>query len=90
MLTNPAFAKVLDTSEFDDMRTGFRLALFNERGVYGFTHGNEELKIAKSYRDYAARYDAAKFTSIATTLRSLAESYERDAERGEQEESISV
>lgn len=81
MLTNPAVAKVLDTSEFDDMRTGFRLALFNERGVYGFTHGNEELEIAKNYRDYAAKYDAAKFTLIAATLRSIAESYERDAER---------
>jgi hypothetical protein len=81
MITNPATAKVLDTSEFDDMRTGFRLALFNERGTYGFTHGNEELQIAQKYSDYAAKYDAAKFTLIAATLRSLAESYERDAER---------
>ena len=81
MLTNTALAKVLDTTEFDDMRTGFRLALFNERGVHGFTHGSEELEIAKRYRDYATRYDAAKFTLIAATLRSLAESYERDAER---------
>jgi hypothetical protein len=63
------------------MRTGFRLALFNERGTYGFTHGNEELQIAQKYSDYAAKYDAAKFTLIAATLRSLAESYERDAER---------
>lgn len=81
MLANPATAKVLDTFEFDEMRTGFRLALFNERGVYGFTHGKEELKIAQKYRDYAAKYDAAKFTLIAATLCSLAESYERDAER---------
>lgn len=81
MLTNPAAARILDTSEFDDMRTGFRLALFNERGVHGFTHGNEEFGIAQKYRNYAVRYDAAKFTLIAATLRSLAESYERDAER---------
>lgn len=81
MLNNPALAKVLDTSEFDDMRTGLRLALFNERGVHGFTHGSEELEIANRYRDYATKYDAAKFTLIAATLRSLAESYERDAER---------
>lgn len=81
LLANPAAAKVLDTSEFEDMRTGFRLALFNERGVYGFTQGKEELEIAKKYRDYAAKYDAAKFTLIAATLYSLAESYEREAER---------
>ena len=81
MLANPGVAKVLDTSELDDMRIGFRLALFNERGAFSFTHGNEELKIAQKYREFADRYDAAKFTLIAATLRSLAESYERDAER---------
>lgn len=81
MLENTAAAKVLDTSEYDDMRIGFRVALFNKRGVYGFTHGREELEIAQKYRDYATRYDAAKFTLIAATLRSLADSYERDAER---------
>lgn len=81
MLENRVAAKVLDTAEFDEMRTGFRLALFNERGVYSPSGGKEELEIANKYHDYAAKYDAAKFTSIAATLRSLAESYERDAER---------
>jgi hypothetical protein len=81
MLKNPATAKVLDNAEFDDMRTGFRLALFNERGVHGFSHGMEELELAIKYRNYAVRYDSAKFTLVAAALRSLADSYERDAEQ---------
>jgi hypothetical protein len=81
LLANHEAAKVLDDRIHDEMRTGFRLALFNERGVHGFTHGAEELKLADTYRDYAARYDLAKFARIAATLRTLAEGYERDAAR---------
>lgn len=84
MLNNPALAKVLDASESDDMRTGFRLALFNMRGVHGFSHGKDESELAQLYRDNASKYDLAKFTNIATALRNLAESYARDAEQESQ------
>lgn len=81
MLQNPVLARVLDTPEFDDMRIGFRMALFNERGVHGFSNGKEEAEIASKYHEYAGKYDSLKFTHLAVTLRSLAESYERDSER---------
>ena len=81
ILQYPAVAKTLDAPEHDHMRRGFSVELFNHRGVHGFSSGKEELELAKQYRMYADKYDLAKFTRIASTLRGLAESYERDAER---------
>jgi hypothetical protein len=81
LLKNPEVCKVLDNVEFDDIRIGFRIALFNARGACTFTYGAAERELAEKYRDYAKRYDLAKFHRIATELRNLADSYERDAER---------
>jgi hypothetical protein len=81
LLKNPAVCKVLDAAEYDDIRIGFRMALFNARGVCTFTYGVAERKLSEEYRDYAKRYDLAKFHRIAAELRKLADSYERDAER---------
>lgn len=81
ILQYPAVGRVLDALEHDHMRRGFTLELFNRRGVHGFSSGKEESELAANYRAHAEKYDLAKFTRIATSLRSLAESYERDAER---------
>jgi hypothetical protein len=81
LLNYPIVAKCLDAREHDQMRRGFTLELFNSRGVHGFTGGKEELELARQYRAHASKYDLAKYTRIATSLRDLAESYERDAER---------
>ena len=81
ILNYPSVAKCLDAPEHEHMRRGFTLALFNSRGVHGFTGGKEELELARHYRGHAEKFDLAKFTRIATSLRGLAEGYERDAER---------
>lgn len=81
LLKNPAVAKILDRDSFEDMRRGFHMELFNERGVHGFTHGRDELELAKKYREFASNFDMAGLSRIAATLRSLADSYARDAER---------
>jgi len=81
MLTNQSLAMVLDGPDYDEMRIGFRIALFNNRGVHTFTAGKDELRLDKIYREYAEKYDLAKFARIASTLRELADSYQRDAER---------
>ena len=81
LLQNTAVCEVLDSAEYNDVRVGFRLAIFNNRGVHTFTYGNEERKLAEEYRSHAERYDLAKFTRIATVFRNLADTYERDAER---------
>jgi hypothetical protein len=74
-------AKTVDSSDHEHIRRGMTTELFNSRGVHGFSAGAEERKIAEGYREQAARYDAAKLPRIATSLRGLAETYERDAER---------
>jgi hypothetical protein len=81
MLRYPAVAGTVDAPEHDHIRRGLTIELFNQRGVHGFSAGKDELTLAANYREYAEKYDLAKFPRIATSLRSLAESYERDAQR---------
>jgi hypothetical protein len=81
LLSYPEVAKILDHKDFEEMRRGFSIALFNSRGVHGFSSGTEEMQIAKGYRDHAQKYELAGFTRIAVTLRDIADSYKRDAER---------
>jgi hypothetical protein len=81
LLSYPEVAKVLDSKMFEEMRRGFSIALFNSRGVYGFSHGEEEQKLATFYRDHAQKYELAGFPRIAAELRSVADSYQRDSER---------
>lgn len=77
----PLVAKTLDAPGHDHVRRGLRMEIFNSRGVHGFTRGKEELEIAQRHREHATKYDLAKYPRIAETLRSLAEGYEREAER---------
>lgn len=81
MLKYPAVASCLDAPEHEHMRRGLTTELFNSRGVHGFSGGKDELDIARSYRSHADHFDLAKYSRIATSLRGLAEGYERDAER---------
>jgi hypothetical protein len=81
MLNLPVVAKTADARENEHVRRGLRMELFNSRGVHGFSRGKDELKLAASFRERADQYDLATYPQIAGTLRSLAESYERDAER---------
>lgn len=74
-------ATILDRPESDDMRRGFTTGVFNLRGVHGYTAGREELKLAATYNEFAGKFDLAGFVQIAAALRSLADSYKRDAER---------
>ena len=81
MLSLPVVAKTLDAPERDHLRRGLEMELFNSRGAFGFSGGKDELKLADDLRTCAAQYDLATYPRIAATLRGLAESYERDAER---------
>ena len=81
MLTLRVVASALDAPAHEHIRRGFQIELFNRRGAQGFTHGREELELVKTYRTVAEKYDLAQYPRIAGTLRGLAESYERDAER---------
>lgn len=74
-------AAALNAKDADDMRDGFSTELFNARGVHGFTAGQEEHQLAAKYRSQAEAVEAGGFHHLSSTLRHLAASYERDAER---------
>jgi hypothetical protein len=74
-------AEILNAKDASDMRDGFRVELFNSRGVHGFTAGQAELEIAQGYRKRAAALDDSGFHRLSATLGELAESYELDAAR---------
>jgi hypothetical protein len=75
-------AMALNTKDTDDMRDGFRTALFNSRGVHWVDpEGHEERQLAEKYRVQAEEVEARGYHRLASTLRELATSYERDADR---------
>lgn len=76
-------AKILDRRENDDMRRGYRIALFNARGARWVGGGKADREEQVIYEGRAKAANAAGFTNLAATLTSLAESYARDAEREE-------
>jgi hypothetical protein len=77
-----AAAAALNARDAEDMRDGFRTQLYNSRGVHWVDPtGRPERELASRYRAQADAVDDAGFHRLATTLRDLATSYERDAER---------
>ena len=76
-------AKILDEREHDDMRRGYRIALFNARGARWVGGGKADREEQAIYETRAKAMNAAGFTNVASTLTSMAESYARDAEREE-------
>ena len=74
-------AAALNAKDAGDMRNRFCIELFNSRGVHGFSAGREERGLAAKYRMQADAVEAVGFNRLATMLRELAASYERDAER---------
>ncbi len=78
-----AVAKVLDYRDTGQMRSGFTTELYNKRGVHGFSHGQEERKLAQQNREKAEALDAKGFTRFATAMREYAEQYNRQADKEE-------
>lgn len=74
-------AEILNRKEADEVRRGYYTALINSRGVYTYTAGKEELELAQSYYEKADKAENLGFHRLAKTLRDLARSYEKDAER---------
>jgi hypothetical protein len=74
-------ADLLDQRSTGEMRSGFTTQLFNDRGVHGFTHGEEERQLAKQNREKADALEARRYTRFATAMRKFAEQYEREADR---------
>lgn len=77
-----AVAEALNARDAMEMRLGFRIALFNSRGVsWVDPSGAPELKLAAEYRKKADSVEKASYPRLAATLRELADTYEREAQR---------
>lgn len=75
-------ASVLNDEAFGEMRGGYRIALFNSRGVHMVDPtGKPELEIAKRYRKQAEDVENAGYQRLAATLKNLADEYDFEAKR---------
>jgi len=79
---NKAIAEVLNKKEFEHMRIGYSLGIFNSRGVHWVDPtGTPEKELAKKYRQQSEDIEILGYHRFASTLRELADSYDREAER---------
>lgn len=70
----------MNRRDADAIRSGFTTEIINQKGVFGFSAGREELELAQSYHVRAEALEAKGFSRFATAMRELANSYEREAE----------
>jgi len=63
------------------MRDGFVTEFFNSRGVFWASRGQEEREFGAKYRSKAEDVELHGFHRLAGSLRGLADSYDRAAER---------
>ena len=75
-------ATVLNDRDADDLRDGFRLQTLNARGAHWVDPtGKPEDELAGLYDGRAADADAEGYPRLASTMREVAASYKREAER---------
>ena len=79
---NKVIAEVINKKEFEHMRIGYRLGIFNSRGAHWIDPtGTPEKELAKKYRQQAEEIEILGYHRFASTLRELSDSYNREAER---------
>lgn len=77
-----AVAAELNARDGQELRDGFRTAIYNSRGVHVVDPtGSPERALAHEYRGKAEAVENAGFQRFATTLREIAEGYDLDAMR---------
>jgi len=79
---NKAAAEALNGKGAEEMRNGFCSAIFNSRGVHWVDPtGKPEKDLAKKYRQQADDIESEGFQRFAASLRGVADSYDREADR---------
>ena len=77
-----AVADALNSRDVEFMRDGFSVGIYNSRGTHGVDPtGEPERELAKKYYLRADEVEKAGFHRLAATLKDLAHSYKREAER---------
>lgn len=75
-------AAALNAKDAEELRDGFQIELKNSRGMHWVDpSGKPELELADKYRAQAEAVEDAGYQRFAASLRNLAQSYEREAER---------
>lgn len=79
---NKSAVNALNKRDAEEMRNGFCSAIFNSRGVYSVEPtGKPERKLAEKYRQQANDVENEGFQRLAASLRGIADSYDREADR---------
>lgn len=79
---NEDVAKELNSKDAEDMRSGFRTEVYNSRGVHWVDPtGQPEKDLAQKWRDRAEAVEGVGYVRFGTALRSLSDSYDKEAER---------
>jgi hypothetical protein len=77
-----AVAKILNARDAGELRRGFELEIINSRGVHFVDpEGKPERELARTYRARADEVELRGYQRLATTLREVADSYDREAEQ---------
>ena len=74
-------ASALDKRDADKMRSGFTIALLNQRGVHGYSRGREEQKLSQRAHEKAEALENEGFFRFAAEMHNHAKMYEREAQR---------
>ena len=70
----------LNRVENDEMRTGYYVGIFNQRGVVTVDpEGKPELQLAQKYNDMAEKVESMGYAKYAEALRDIANSYTNEA-----------
>jgi hypothetical protein len=77
-----AAAEALNARDADDLRDGFRTQIIKSRGVHWVDPtAKPERELAAKYRQQADAVEDAGYHRLATIMRELSTSYDREAER---------
>ncbi|PKK90361.1 MAG: hypothetical protein CVV64_10385 [Candidatus Wallbacteria bacterium HGW-Wallbacteria-1] len=71
----------LDSKADNEFRIGLRIKIFNSRGAHLFSEGKEEMKLAKKWEAIANLAENKGYARLGSTLRSLSNNYEKEAEQ---------
>ena len=79
---HPVIAEAMNSRERSSLRDGYSTGIYNSRGVHTVDpEAKPERALAEKYRQRADQVENAGYQRLATTLRGVADSYDRDAER---------
>lgn len=79
---HPVIAEAMNNKDRSSLRDGYRTSVRNSRGVhYIDPEAKPEKALAEKYRNQAEAVENAGYHRLAATVREIAESYDRDAER---------